>query len=896
MVESGLARSLVNRRVNRVKHVFKWAAGEEMVSGAVYQAPAGTDIALDDASDSDSINAHSILIKEGIGNVSQPGSDFVPGDTANVQLTICVSDFFSFDNIQVTSVLADGLTYVDLSASETPSSVTGDDPTTLLFDIGALVGNAAGGTRFPFDLLATVDEFYVGSGAVLGGDVIPTSHTLDADVSGSLVPISTTEPESGDNGSVPIIEPTFEKSVFAIDGAPPAENPPMVRPGQVVTFRLTTTIASGDQGSLTLTDFLPLPVFHAEEHGLSPAPSPTGAIRFGPAHTAPASAVVTSTVSDSNANNSITFEWSNFQTNPSTAITFDMLLDFTVVPEPYEDGLVLTNLLQAVTTNTAGTIERMAVAALIGLAPNIEIRHGATAVDSTHAQFDPDPPAPAAPYTTEVLDASPIRSDVADVDAGDLIEFTITVQNRGRHPAHNIVIGDTLPLGLEVPGGGLSLSVTQGDLSTAVAFTGDLLTGGIALSDPIPAYDSADTSQVDNVVVVRYTLAVSDTVRAQQALAENVAAVSNFTSVATGGINFVEPIEAYSDGVGVDMRDFDLTATLLAPTGPSEATIQDTISYQLDVVIPEGTHNNVVIVDELPSELAALAVPVAGALPAGVSITGSLVGVPDPSGGQTITWTLGTVTNLSASNATDEVITFTYDTAVLNNSSANRNDNVRNDVTLSFDGGVDVGDRADTVTLEEPRIELAMAVTPTAPDASDTVTFTATIDHRGDSQDAHDLIYTMTLPTGLQSLSYLGPVAGTVAPTSGGPSGDTLTLGWDNLAEGEVAQFEFTAQLSPGSVIGSTVTTNGTVTWTGQPGVTPSQSPFTDDDVERDGSGGINDYSDSDDAAINVPGVDLGHALVDPSSTMYAVGASFTYDVAMGVPEGESAAFTVVQT
>ena len=38
MIDAGLSRPLVNRRTNRVKHVFKWAASEELVTGAVYQS------------------------------------------------------------------------------------------------------------------------------------------------------------------------------------------------------------------------------------------------------------------------------------------------------------------------------------------------------------------------------------------------------------------------------------------------------------------------------------------------------------------------------------------------------------------------------------------------------------------------------------------------------------------------------------------------------------------------------------------------------------------------------------------------------------------------------------------------------------------------------------------
>lgn len=39
MIEGGLCRTLINRRIDRVKRVFKWAASEELVPVTVYESP-----------------------------------------------------------------------------------------------------------------------------------------------------------------------------------------------------------------------------------------------------------------------------------------------------------------------------------------------------------------------------------------------------------------------------------------------------------------------------------------------------------------------------------------------------------------------------------------------------------------------------------------------------------------------------------------------------------------------------------------------------------------------------------------------------------------------------------------------------------------------------------------
>ena len=91
---------------------------------------------------------------------------------------------------------------------------------------------------------------------------------------------------TGSDGRVPIQVVAFDKSIHRVNGAPVVGNPD-VRTGDVVTWRLTATVAAGAVGGLVLTDYFPQPLFDAQEHGATPIVGITGPIRFGPSNSLP---------------------------------------------------------------------------------------------------------------------------------------------------------------------------------------------------------------------------------------------------------------------------------------------------------------------------------------------------------------------------------------------------------------------------------------------------------------------------------------------------------------------------------------------------------------------------------------------------------------------------------
>jgi fimbrial isopeptide formation D2 family protein len=88
--------------------------------------------------------------------------------------------------------------------------------------------------------------------------------------------------------------------------------------------------------------------------------------------------------------------------------------------------------------------------------------------------------------------------------------------------------------------------------------------------------------------------------------------------------------------------------------------IGDLIEYELQLGLQEGTHTNISVTDTLPTGLQYVGM-----------VSAIYFGTPGTAtpvvGGQTLTWTLGTVTNPSDGNPNNDVLVLRYRARVLNN-------------------------------------------------------------------------------------------------------------------------------------------------------------------------------------------------------------------------------------
>jgi len=483
----------------------------------------------------------SIAIQKSVEVVTDNGAAGAsPGDILEYTLSFQVSDYFTFGDLLITDVMSDGQRYdfgtdatfsvsdrngaitdnfdVRLSTAadagetlvidETTIATGGDEPglsqtTTLTFDLsqaliasgavdGVLQGGlAAGGggqtatgtITFRAIVLDEFSEiFEPGDRSVDQGDLLTNTVSIAGTVRDNLQ-ISriigaeeTGGVEEDDSAaSISIVSGGLTKSIYAVNGSTtlPAE----LAAGDLVTYSLEYELPTSDIETLTLIDYLPLPVFevldpdqngeagpawtfNAEVSAFDRGRSPVaGVIELGARDTFYDSqarpAEYFNLVTEANAN-SIAFEFGSYDDPASPSNTIHLLFTVRASDAQFAGGLNLTNFAQAVSGATNATPGPTAAIAQIELVqPALEITKGvvATSRDNEIQQI----------YTTGAV-------------AGD---FTITF---GGLTTSNISTGAdaaTVQAALEslLNTGPGNVRVTGGPLSSAtpleIEFTGD---------------------------------------------------------------------------------------------------------------------------------------------------------------------------------------------------------------------------------------------------------------------------------------------------------------------------------------------------------------------------------------------------------------------------------------
>ena len=806
---------------------------------------------------------------------------FRPGQTVGLKLVTDISDYFNMSDDPIVSTLNSGLTYVSGSASLTPVSVVGHDPTTINFDEGPLVGGQSGGTSVTLTYNVSIDEFYSGSNPVQGTDTINTTHQLTSDITPGGCGVVTTP-----TSPIYIGQPTFTKSVYAVNGNTTVPSPVYLRPGDVVTWRLTIDQFSGDEASVVLTDYLPMPIFFAEEHTTTPT---FGGPYFyaGPANTVPAGTPVNISVSPSTLNNSVTFTYGAFQTDPTSDVTIDILMDYTVTDQPIDDLLTFVNIADG-TLNGTGSSEATAtlIAGVILHEPDLSLTLGITSTDNPATTFSPA--AVAGPYNSTQIAATPVTSSVGNVDAYDKLEFTLIVQNNGSNSAYNLLVTDDIPTGLQMPSGGwvqgTNFFVTLGDLATNVPFTGspsDLFGSGLNIPGPLDPYDPSNGT---NLLVIRFELDVSSSVHAQEVLSNDIAQLQSFGSEASGGPNFAVSGPQYIGTANATIANFQLTDTLLTPASDL-ASIQDVATYQIAATIPEGTMQGVVLTATLPSGMAVTAVPTL-TLPADVTATSTTPVVSNS--GAAITWTLGTVTNSQTTNPSTQVILANFDAVVLNVAGNVTGTVLGDSATLSFSQGTSTTATATNVTVDEPKLTVTQSISPTTSAENGVVTGTVTITPKIPGNTAYNVTYTLPVPSAFSAVSGCSTVLAP-APTSCTYSGGELTITYASITTAQAPSFSY--QLTVGNALsfGSSASLSSTTTWTTQASNTGDLSPYNTNSTERTGTDSPAVNSDFTSTVSTFTQENFQLVAVTESPLTDSIGSPITYLVTVTVPQGTNA-------
>ncbi len=797
------------------------------------------------------------------------------------------------------------------------------------------------------------DTYPSGDPSVDQGDVLTNTVTVD----GALLTVAdaatpTGQREADDSAAQFVLaKGVLQKTIYAINGVVcPVCSSVIVEPGDTVTYRFTYTLPQTDFEALVFTDYLPLPVFDATEvttfdATVSAGAPAAGVAKYGPSDTSYAVTAITPTITTTVSTNTVAFGFGNFDDPLDTSTTVDVLFTVTVQPDPFVDGLFLTNQVRASegTTNAGSQVDDSIVQIELG-EPVLEIQKGVVSTNGSGGVFAPvtvGPVAFTAPGTAGVpwssgtitsatLTANPINSDLSRIDAGDLATFVITLQNTGGGDAFDVVITDTLPADLVVPVGGLNLRVYDGNRNP-VAYTdlgGGLFGSGIQINDPSALVGglpkgrtiSGPIATGDNVIIIAYDLQLAGTI-SPATPQTNTAQVANVAGIEGGPTHPTTALHDTATVTSTVVPAKTVISTSETHTTGNNLTIGEIVRYRVAVALPEGIAPNFQLVDALPAGLTYLndgttnyafvcndgcvssadgtitAAPISGAAPATpvALLPGSAISGGPFVSGTDVTFSLGDLTNADRDADTEYVVV--EFNALADNSVAGSNDagDTRiNQVSVRVNGSTLASANAPTVTIVEPLLSIAKTANPTTLDNGDIVTYTVVVTGTAGAtrSTAYELVITDIVPSELTLL----PATMTISTGSASNTGNAITATVPSLATGAVVTLTYSARLD-NLTFGTPITNLAGVVYTSLPGsgttgnATGSNTPGASgsDTGERDGSGGVNDYAATDPATITVP-PSLVKSIVATSedgttTTRLAIGEIVRYRLVLGVPE-----------
>lgn len=752
---------------------------------------------------------------------------------------------------------------------------------------------------------------YTGDASVDIADILTNDVTISGKVVGSDQPETDTS-----SAEIQIPEPTASKSIYAIEGNTNFTEA-RVAPGQTVTYRLKVEIPIADIETLKLTDYLPLPVFEATElmgsiGAFSGVPA-AGTLTLGPDHTLddilPS---VTPTFTTNGTQNTIAIDFGSFDDAQNRSVTLDLLFTVTATDDAFADKLKLTNqaLIDYGSTNDTFIAAVTEIVQVELLQPVLNITKGVVSTNATSQTFDKTvgPVTFAAPGTTGAaftgtitsagLASHPIDANVTGVDAGDLVRFALVIENTGGSGAFDAAIKDVLPTGLSHP---QNLRVTNG-AGNVINFTGDLFTTGLVLTDDADgAIDQGRTGNLaatngKNIIIITYDATVANTINPKQTLTSG-AELLQFAGV-EGGIDHTANVtkEEWVDNASTTAATPTLTLNLVeteisnSTNSNTQVVIGERVEYELVLTVPEGTTPNSTLVNTLPAGLSL------------ANFTGLTVS-PDVSSstifnvnslltnttisGNSFTVNLGTLTNTNTDNNAPETMTLRFQ-AVVSNINGNQQGTNRNHTNAQFTWKANGSDQLATatdadavlnrVTVVEPDVSMTKDVVVNGSgnlgDAGDPLEYTLTISHAANSPDAFDLTFQDPLSSKIidEAITTVTDSAGILTANDFEIVNGTLQLKSSvnvDLVGSRTITIQVSGNLSSAVIPNEEIDSNATIAWSSLDGTVTNRSivPSVTNDDERSGTGGVNDYTKSDDAPIIVENVEPIKSIVSTSET-----------------------------
>jgi hypothetical protein len=772
-----------------------------------------------------SLRGHAVLVGETMSSTAPS-----PGATLTVTQRIDQSDFFGTTANDVTTTLAPGLTYVAGSSTPLLPVVAGN---VLTFPVGALaqVGMAevlpASRTN---TFSVTVEQSYPSGSPVFGGDRLPTVHSL---ASTTTAGASRTQTEAVSNrDATPVVaQATLATTTFR-GGAPTST----VKAGDVVTFRVTSTLVSGDHDGESMTLILPSPLFDVTS--LAGASFGGTIVRYGPnATTGLPTSVAVSANAAANAL-TLTFPRISGGTPP---ITVEVDIDVTATAQPIDDGFVVVTPVASSHTGTGQTYQRTASPALTVQAPSVRTIASAFASSTSDAVFAPAPTVTLPSPLTSTNLGTVSNSNVSAIHAQGTVDVRLIIENRGSVVARDVRVKLALPVGIS----GALVSAADG-VGTPTPTSGDLFGPGLDFTDPLDA-TSPTTGLNLRVVVARLTVGLNLSPRLDLV---STSQVERFVA-APGGPNFIGNPATTAESVTISTRAASANVVLTVPD--TAATIGETFAYVVSGVVPNGsTAASLPVTLSLPSQLAFVSASGVSAT-AGITCGGAACTLPTPvvtNEGRDVTFVFTAVANADTDIGTPELLSFNA-TVVVNNVASATAGTQNLNLTTSFAGTSSTTDAGSRVRLVEPVMTFAGVTTDggslpdggSVTDSNDLVLISVPLRVAGGANNSAPSDVSLSVALPVQLTAEPGSVAfdpNCPAPTSQVLLDAGLSVGFSALALGDAGAcgLTFAARVGPNVTYNQQLAPLATMTWTSRMGaLNMPVSQFSATTVERTGNG-----------------------------------------------------------
>lgn len=434
---------------------------------------------------------------------------------------------------------------------------------------------------------------------------------------------------------------------------------------------------------------------------------------------------------------------------------------------------------------------------------------------------------------------------LSDLDAGDPLTYELTIQHApaSLSNAYEVQVDDVLVNATDV------MLVTQ---IRSVTNNGAAIILDFGIGGNQQSINGLFDLPLDASIVLVYDAVIQNSVAPGQAIPNAAhmtwSSLAGFqpnerTGTMVGANDHVASAQVY-----LEITDRPHVDHLFAP---ASLTIGEVGRMQLRIDLIEGITANTVVTNDLPTGFAYLPDSVDVTVPGPPQLEQTVVSI----NGTELTIDLGTVTNVSDNDSSNDYLLVDFDIQVLNHPS-NENGAQRSNIARVASGGL-LNEQIQDIKILEPLLDVTGEILFPKPaadvDAGDLIQYRVVIEHTADSSsDAFDVSFASLLNAAgpeltVETVQSFTASAGVIilAPLSVAVDDTSLSASFD-LPLGESVEVIFDVLVSGVIAPGQSLLNEATADW-----VSLKDSPPQSRDGS-DGVGGLNDYVAMATPTINV--------------------------------------------